>query len=82
MRWHCRDHARRKDRGRNILALTHCSGHSLTGYLEVRYDETRQQVIYEPVKLVQDFRNFDFLSPWEAMTSLPGDEKAHKGSAT
>ena len=54
----------------------------LTGYLEVRYDETRQQVIYEPVKLVQDFRNFDFLSPWEAMTSLPGDEKAHKGSAT
>ena len=53
----------------------------LTGYVEVRYDEERGQVIYEPVKLTQDFRNFDFLSPWEAMTSLPGDEKAHKGNA-
>ncbi len=48
----------------------------LTGYVEVRYDEDRKSVIYEPVKLTQDFRNFDFLSPWEAMTSLPGDEKA------
>jgi NADH-quinone oxidoreductase subunit C len=48
----------------------------LTGYVEVRYDEDRKQVIYEPVKLTQDFRNFDFLSPWEAITSLPGDEKA------
>ena len=47
----------------------------LTGYVEVRYDPERGQVIYEPVKLVQDFRNFDFLSPWEAMTTLPGDEK-------
>jgi NADH-quinone oxidoreductase subunit C len=53
----------------------------LTGYVEVRYDEERKQVIYEPVKLTQDFRNFDFLSPWEAMTSLPGDEKAHAGEA-
>jgi NADH-quinone oxidoreductase subunit C len=53
----------------------------LTGYVEVRYDEDRKQVIYEPVKLTQDFRNFDFLSPWEAMTSLPGDEKAHAGEA-
>lgn len=53
----------------------------LTGYVEVRYDEDRKQVVYEPVKLTQDFRNFDFLSPWEAMTSLPGDEKAHKGEA-
>jgi NADH-quinone oxidoreductase subunit C len=53
----------------------------LTGYVEVRYDEDRKQVVYEPVKLTQDFRNFDFLSPWEAMTSLPGDEKAHKGDA-
>ncbi len=52
----------------------------LTGYVEVRYDEERKQVVYEPVKLTQDFRNFDFLSPWEAMTSLPGDEKAHEGS--
>ena len=48
----------------------------LTGYVEVRYDEARGQVIYEPVKLVQDFRNFDFLSPWEAMSTLPGDEKS------
>jgi NADH-quinone oxidoreductase subunit C len=49
----------------------------LTGYLDVRYDEERKQVVYEPVKLVQDFRNFDFVSPWEAMTTLPGDEKVH-----
>jgi NADH-quinone oxidoreductase subunit C len=49
----------------------------LTGYVEVRYDETRKQVVYEPVTLAQDFRSFDFLSPWEAMTTLPGDEKAH-----
>lgn len=48
----------------------------LTGYLEVRYDDERKAVIYEPVKLTQEFRNFDFLSPWEAMTTLPGDEKA------
>ncbi len=48
----------------------------LTGYLEVRWDEERKAVVYEPVKLTQEFRNFDFLSPWEAMTSLPGDEKA------
>jgi NADH-quinone oxidoreductase subunit C len=47
----------------------------LTGYVEVRYDEDRKQVIYEPVKLTQDFRSFDFLSPWEAVTTLPGDEK-------
>jgi len=49
----------------------------LTGYVEVRYDETRKQVVYEPVSLAQDFRSFDFLSPWEAMTTLPGDEKVH-----
>ena len=47
----------------------------LTGYVEVRYDEDRKQVVYEPVKLTQDFRTFDFLSPWEAVTTLPGDEK-------
>ena len=47
----------------------------LTGYVEVRYDEDRKQVINEPVRLTQDFRSFDFLSPWEAMTTLPGDEK-------
>ena len=50
----------------------------LTGYVEVRYDVDRRQVIYEPVKLTQDFRNFDFVSPWEGMMTLPGDEKAHE----
>jgi NADH-quinone oxidoreductase subunit C len=49
----------------------------LTGHVEVRYDEARKAVVYEPVSLTQDFRNFDFLSPWEAMTTLPGDEKVH-----
>ena len=49
----------------------------LTGYVEVRYDEEQKRVIYEPVKLVQEFRNFDFESPWEGMLQqLPGDEKA------
>lgn len=47
----------------------------LTGYIEVRYDEDRKAVVYEPVQLTQDFRNFDFMSPWEALTTLPGDEK-------
>jgi NADH-quinone oxidoreductase subunit C len=47
----------------------------LTGYVEVRYDEDRKQVVNEPVRLTQDFRTFDFLSPWEAVTTLPGDEK-------
>ncbi|WP_408863065.1 NADH-quinone oxidoreductase subunit C [Acidisoma sp.] len=50
----------------------------MTGYVEVRYDEERRQVVYEPVKLVQDYRRFDFISPWEGMTTLPGDEKAHR----
>jgi NADH-quinone oxidoreductase subunit C len=53
----------------------------LTGYVEPRYDEERKAVVYEPVKLVQDFRNFDFTSPWEAVTTLPGDEKAHEARA-
>jgi len=49
----------------------------LTGYVEVRYDEDQKRVVYEPVKLKQEFRNFDFLSPWEGMNEiLPGDEKA------
>ncbi|MBC7770807.1 MAG: NADH-quinone oxidoreductase subunit C [Phycisphaerales bacterium] len=47
----------------------------LTGHVEVRYDSEQQRVVYEPVKLQQAFRNFDFMSPWEGMT-LPGDEKA------
>lgn len=49
----------------------------LTGFVELRYDEELKRVAYEPVKLRQDFRSFDFLSPWEAMTTLPGDEKVH-----
>jgi len=54
----------------------------LTGYVEVRYDQEQKRVIYEPVKLTQDFRTFDFLSPWEGMTrELPGDEKAVKPDA-
>jgi NADH-quinone oxidoreductase subunit C len=53
----------------------------LTGYVEVRYDEERKAVVYEPVNLTQDFRYFDFLSPWEAITTLPGDEKVHEKRA-
>ena len=49
----------------------------LTGHVEVRYDSARREVVYEPVSLQQDFRSFDFLSPWEGMTTLPGDEKVH-----
>lgn len=49
----------------------------LTGYVEVRYDDGAKRVVYEPVKLVQDFRSFDFESPWEGPHYvLPGDEKA------
>jgi len=48
----------------------------LTGYVQVRYDEEQKRVVNEPVKLTQEFRGFDFLSPWEGMTTLPGDEKA------
>jgi NADH-quinone oxidoreductase subunit C len=49
----------------------------LTGYVEVRYDDEQKRIVYEPVKLTQDFRNFDFLSPWEGIQQLlPGDEKA------
>ncbi len=51
----------------------------LTGYVEVHYDDERKEVVYDKVRLTQEFRNFDFLSPWEGMTSLPGDEKAHGG---
>ncbi|MEM1103360.1 MAG: NADH-quinone oxidoreductase subunit C [Pseudomonadota bacterium] len=53
----------------------------LTGHVEVRYDDERRRVVYEPVKLTQEFRNFDFISPWEgAQYVLPGDEKAGDGS--
>ena len=49
----------------------------LTGYVELRYDEEQKRVVYEPVRLQQEFRSFDFMSPWEGMDKiLPGDEKA------
>jgi NADH-quinone oxidoreductase subunit C len=52
----------------------------LTGYVEVRYDEAQKRVVYEPVKLTQEFRSFDFMSPWEGVEYvIPGDEKASKG---
>jgi len=53
----------------------------LTGYVEPRYDDEQKRVVYEPVKLAQEFRTFDFVSPWEGMTKavLPGDEKAGGG---
>ena len=71
---------------RRILTDYGFQGHPLrkdfpmTGYVEVRYDEAEKRVVYEPVKLNQEFRNFDFLSPWEGADYpapvLPGDEKA------
>ncbi len=48
----------------------------LTGYVEVRYDEDQKRVVYEPVNLTQEFRTFDYMSPWEGMLHPPGDEKA------
>jgi NADH-quinone oxidoreductase subunit C len=51
----------------------------LTGFVELRYDDTAKRVVYEPVNLKQEFRNFDFLSPWEGPNyALPGDEKAEE----
>ncbi|WP_194300815.1 NADH-quinone oxidoreductase subunit C [Acetobacter oeni] len=50
----------------------------LTGYVEVRYDPERRQIVREPVSLTQDFRDFDFVSPWEGVLTLPGDERAHE----
>ncbi len=68
---------------RRILSDYGFQGHALrkdfplTGYVEVRYDDDTKRVVYEPVKLPQEFRNFDFLSPWEGVQAhLPGDEKA------
>jgi len=54
----------------------------LTGYVEVRYDEDQKAVVYAPVQLTQDWRSFDFLSPWEGVTTLPGDEKVHAERGT
>jgi NADH-quinone oxidoreductase subunit C len=68
---------------RRILTDYGFRGHPLrkdfptTGFTEVRYDEVQKRVIYEPVKLVQEYRQFDFMSPWEgAKYVLPGDDKA------
>jgi NADH-quinone oxidoreductase subunit C len=75
---------------RRILTDYGFRGHPLrkdfptTGYVEVRYDEEAKRVVYEPVKLTQEYRLFDFMSPWEgAEYILPGDEKtgAEKGKA-
>ncbi|MCR9125381.1 MAG: NADH-quinone oxidoreductase subunit C [Rhodobacteraceae bacterium] len=67
---------------RRILTDYGFRGHPLrkdfptTGYTEVRYDEVQKRVVYEPVSLVQEYRQFDFMSPWEgAQYVLPGDEK-------
>lgn len=54
----------------------------LTGFVEVRYDDELKRVVNEPVRLAQEFRNFDFLSPWEGVEyDLPGDEKAKSSRA-
>lgn len=71
---------------RRILTDYGFRGHPLrkdfptTGYTEVRYDEVQKRVVYEPVSLVQEYRQFDFMSPWEgAEYILPGDDKAKEG---
>jgi NADH-quinone oxidoreductase subunit C len=67
---------------RRILTDYGFDGHPLrkdfpmTGFVEVRYDDAEKRVLYEPVRLNQEFRQFDFLSPWEGTGRLPGDEKA------
>ncbi len=70
---------------RRILTDYGFRGHPLrkdfptTGYTEVRYDEAQKRVVYEPVSLVQEYRQFDFMSPWEgAEYVLPGDDKAEE----
>ena len=73
---------------RRILSDYGFSGHPLrkdfplTGYVEVRYDDEQKRVVYQPVQLVQEYRDFDFMSPWEGVrTILPGDEKATTATA-
>ncbi|MBT7731539.1 MAG: NADH-quinone oxidoreductase subunit C [Rhodospirillaceae bacterium] len=68
---------------RRIMTDYNFEGHPLrkdfplTGYVEVRYDDSQKRVVYEPVSLTQEFRDFDFMSPWEGIQKvLPGDEKA------
>ena len=72
---------------RRILTDSGFRGHPLrkdfptTGYTEVRYDEVQKRVVYEPVSLVQEYRQFDFMSPWEgAEYILPGDDKAKEAA--
>jgi NADH-quinone oxidoreductase subunit C len=71
---------------RRILTDYGFAGHPLrkdfplSGFVEVRYDDEQKRVVYEPVRLAQEFRDFDFLSPWEGTEYvLPGDEKANRG---
>ena len=73
---------------RRILTDYGFRGHPLrkdfptTGYVEVRWNDNEKRVVYEPVNLTQEYRQFDFLSPWEgAKYILPGDEKAAEGAA-
>lgn len=73
---------------RRLLTDYGFQGHPLrkdfpvTGYVEVRWDEAQKRVVYEPIKLNQEFRNFDFESPWEGVNyPLPGDEKASKAQS-
>ena len=72
---------------RRILTDYGFRGHPLrkdfptTGYTEVRYDEVQKRVVYEPVSLTQEFRSFDYSSPWEGVSALPGDEKAEEEAA-
>jgi len=69
---------------RRILTDYGFEGHPLrkdfpmTGFVEVRYDDEEKRVVYEPVRLNQEFRQFDFMSPWEGAGPLPGDEKARQ----
>ena len=72
---------------RRLLTDYGFEGHPLrkdfpqTGYVEVRYDDEQKRVVYEPVRLREDWRNFDFLSPWEGTGVLPGDEKADEAAS-
>jgi len=72
---------------RRLLTDYGFEGHPLrkdfpqTGYVEVRYDDEQKRVVYEPVRLREDWRSFDFLSPWEGTGLLPGDEKADEAAS-
>jgi len=72
---------------RRLLTDYGFEGHPLrkdfpqTGYVEVRYDDEQKRVVYEPVRLREEWRSFDFLSPWEGTGLLPGDEKADEAAS-